>query len=114
MFPLFARVASRYSMHFTALYYIELDWSTTRHATPKAAVDDRWSSMPEYLEAITSTGDPDGIHGSNTTVDAIENKQTHPALASGITTSPLAGSALTQQPSRCPAKCFVPLSSYRS
>jgi len=35
-----------------------------------------------------------------TTVEAIENRQTHPALASGIITNPLAGIALIQHPSR--------------
>jgi len=49
-----------------------------------------------------------------TIVEAIENRQTHPALASGIITSPLAGIALIQQPNRCPAKCRVPLSDCRS
>ena len=47
-------------------------------------------------------------------IDAIENWQTQPALASGIITSPFPGIALTQQPSRCPAKCRVPLSLYKS
>jgi hypothetical protein len=45
-----------------------------------------------------------GARGSSVIVEAIENWQTHPALASGIITSPLAGMALIQQPSRCPAK----------
>jgi len=45
-----------------------------------------------------------------TIVDEIENRQTQPALASGIMTNPPAGIALIQQPKRWPAKCRVPLS----
>ena len=51
-----------------------------------------------------------GLNVRYTTVEVIENRQTHPALASGMTTRPLLGMALIQQPSRWPAKCWVPLS----
>ena len=49
-----------------------------------------------------------------TMVEAMEKRQTQPALASGIITRPLAGIVLIQQPRRCPAKCSVPLSVSRS
>ena len=47
-------------------------------------------------------------------VEVSENRHAQPALASGMSSSPLAGIVLIQHPRRCPLKCRVPLSVSRS